>query len=148
MPRLVGAAHRPVRDGRRRDASRPTPRWRTRPAVLFDALVLPDGEDGGGRAGAATATPLEFVKDQYRHCKTILALGASQTLLAEAKVDETLPSGEADPGSCWRTRRMPPSLQRPSSARWACIAIPRARPIRPRFDAGDDHGYAQAQQGY
>ena len=66
------------------------------PAVLFDALVLPAGSKAvdtlylDGRV-------LEFVKDQYRHCKTILALGDSSKILAKAGISLTLPSG-ADPG--------------------------------------------------
>ena len=36
--------------------------------------------------------------NQYRHCKTILALGASEALLQKAGVSPTLPSGEPDPG--------------------------------------------------
>jgi catalase len=67
------------------------------PAVLFDALVIPDGAaaiETLGQEGHA----LEFVKDQYRHCKAILALGAGTDLLARAQIPETLPSGDADPG--------------------------------------------------
>ena len=45
--------------------------------VLFDALVLPDGE-AGVEALAKDGQTMEFVVNQYRHCKTILALGASQ----------------------------------------------------------------------
>jgi catalase len=41
---------------------------------------------------------LEFVKDQYRHCKTILALGDSSRILSKAGIPLTLPSGDADPG--------------------------------------------------
>ena len=55
------------------------------PPVLFDALVLPDGE-AGVRALAADGHTMEFVKDQFRHCKTILALGASGTLLDKAGI--------------------------------------------------------------
>ena len=67
------------------------------PAALFDALVLP----GGAEAVAALCLEgraLEFVKDQYRHCKTILALGDSSMILVKAGIPLTLPSGEADPG--------------------------------------------------
>ena len=46
------------------------------PAVLYDALVLPDGADAVSALRADGRT-LEFIKDQYRHCKPILALGAS-----------------------------------------------------------------------
>ena len=50
------------------------------PAVLYDALVFPDG-DGAIRALRADGRTLEFIKDQYRHCKPILALGAGEQLL-------------------------------------------------------------------
>jgi catalase len=39
---------------------------------------------------------MEFVKDQYRHCKPILALGASSALLEAAGAPRTLPDGSAD----------------------------------------------------
>jgi catalase len=67
------------------------------PAVLFDALVLP----GGSKAVDALCLDghaLEFVKDQYRHCKTILALGDSSKILAKAGIPLALPTGKADPG--------------------------------------------------
>ena len=67
------------------------------PAVLFDALVLPDGTDGLDRLRALGRTN-EFIQNQYRHCKTILALGASTSLLEAAGIEMTLPGGEADPG--------------------------------------------------
>jgi catalase len=67
------------------------------PSVLFDAVVLPGGEEavetlsGEGHA-------VEFLKDQYRHCKTILVLGTASQLLQKAGIGSTLPSGEEDPG--------------------------------------------------
>ncbi|MDB6001348.1 MAG: catalase, partial [Rhizobacter sp.] len=67
------------------------------PSVLFDAVVLPDGDDAIGSLLADGHT-LEFVKEQYRHCKTILALGASHALLVRADIPDVLPSGEADSG--------------------------------------------------
>lgn len=67
------------------------------PAVLFDALVLPDGSDAV-EALAKDGHSLEFLKDQYRHCKTILVLGASSKLLKKAGIFEVLPSGDPDPG--------------------------------------------------
>jgi catalase len=66
-------------------------------AVLFDALVLPDGE-AAVAALERDGHTFEFIKDQYRHCKTILALGASERLLTRAGISETLPSGQKDPG--------------------------------------------------
>lgn len=67
------------------------------PPVLFDALVLPDGSDGVTLLAGHGQT-LEFVTNQYRHGKTILALGASTALLDKAGIASTLPSGEPDPG--------------------------------------------------
>ena len=55
------------------------------PSVLFDALVLPDGNDAVETLARLGHT-MEFVKDQYRHCKTILALGASRKLLERAGI--------------------------------------------------------------
>jgi catalase len=67
------------------------------PAVLFDALVLAGGSEAVD-AMSLDGRTLEFVKDQYRHCKTILALGDSSKLLAKAGIPLTLPSGNPDPG--------------------------------------------------
>jgi len=67
------------------------------PGFLFDALVLPDGPKGV-EALAADGHTDEFIKDQFRHGKTILALGASRALLDAAKIPAALPSGEPDPG--------------------------------------------------
>jgi len=67
------------------------------PAVLYDALVLPDGTEAIDALRADGRT-LEFVKDQYRHCKPILAVGAGHELLTACGIDTALPSGEADPG--------------------------------------------------
>ena len=55
------------------------------PSFLFDALVLPDGVKAVEKLARNAAT-LEYVKDQFRHCKTILALGASRRLLEIAGV--------------------------------------------------------------
>jgi catalase len=65
--------------------------------VLFDAVVLPDG-DAGVALLARHGQTLDFVVNQYRHCKTILALGASKALLVKAGIEASLPSGEDDPG--------------------------------------------------
>jgi catalase len=63
------------------------------PSVLYDAVVLPAGADavrelrGDGRT-------LEFIKDQYRHCKPVLAWGDSTQLLDACGI----PTGEEDSG--------------------------------------------------
>lgn len=67
------------------------------PGFLFDAMALGDGADAVA-ALARDGHTMEFIKDQYRHCKTILALGASESLLADAGVRRQLPGGGDDPG--------------------------------------------------
>jgi len=64
---------------------------------LYDAVVLPDGA-GAIAALRADGRTLEFIKDQYRHCKPILALGASDQLLEACGIERTLPNGQPDPG--------------------------------------------------
>jgi catalase len=67
------------------------------PSVLYDAAIVPDGDaavdllSGDGRV-------VEFVKDQYRHCKPLLAIGAGSRLLDKAGIPKTLPSGKPDAG--------------------------------------------------
>jgi catalase len=67
------------------------------PAVLYDAVVLPDGVEAV-RALSADGRAIEFIKDQYRHCKPMLALGAADQLLRASGIDTTLPDGQPDPG--------------------------------------------------
>ena len=55
------------------------------PPVLFDALVLPDGDAGVQRLAALGQTQ-EFVTNHYRHCKAMLAIGASSALLDRAGI--------------------------------------------------------------
>jgi catalase len=57
----------------------------TAPSVLFDAVVLPDGTDAAA-ALIKDGHSLEFLKDQFRHCKTILALGSGSELLDKASI--------------------------------------------------------------
>jgi catalase len=69
----------------------------TMPAVLFDALAVPGGKAAVkvlGNVGHA----LEFIKEQYRHGKAILALGAGADLVENAGVPAMLPTGAPDPG--------------------------------------------------
>ena len=94
--RLVGSMIGPVKaaggDMLEADAS-----MENEPGFLFDALVLPDGQ-AGVEALAMDGHTMEFIKDQYRHCKTILALGASKALLDKAGIPATLPDGLPDAG--------------------------------------------------
>jgi catalase len=69
----------------------------TAPAVVWDAMAILDG----GRSVEELANSghaLEFLKDQYRHCKPILLLGKAEKLLAKAGIPPALPSGKPDPG--------------------------------------------------
>ncbi len=69
----------------------------TGPSVLYDALVLPDGEEGV-TALSQSGHAMEFLKDQYRHCKPILVLGAGNALLEIAGTAALLSPGETDGG--------------------------------------------------
>ena len=65
------------------------------PSALWDGLIVPDGcTEMLSKSGHA----LEFLKDQYRHCKTILLLGDASALLDEAGIPAELTSADADPG--------------------------------------------------
>ena len=66
------------------------------PSVLYDAVVVPDGE-AAIKALSRDAHALDFVRDQYRHCKPIMVLGAGAALLTQASVPPTLPDGSRDP---------------------------------------------------
>ena len=67
------------------------------PSVLWDAVVVlashntlfPD---------RATGPWIEFIRDQYRHCKPMLFLGWSVDQLDDLGLSATLPDGEEDPG--------------------------------------------------
>ena len=67
------------------------------PSVLYDAVVVPDGKRAVD-AISANANALDFVRQQYRHCKPIMVVGAGAALLAAAGVPAILPDGSADSG--------------------------------------------------
>ena len=67
------------------------------PSVVFDAVVIPDGE-ATAAALAANGRALEFVKDQYRHCKAMLVAGAATLVLDKAGIPGELPTGDPDSG--------------------------------------------------
>ncbi len=67
------------------------------PSVMYDAMIVPDGAKAVAML-ARNAHAIDFVREQYRHCKPILVLGAGADLLAKAMVPATLPDGAADPG--------------------------------------------------
>lgn len=81
-------------DGERVEA---TGSFENSPPVLFDAVVLPDGEVGVNSL-LCQAQAVDFVALQFRHGKTLLALGASKSLFDRAGVESVLASGDVDPG--------------------------------------------------
>ncbi len=96
VPRYLGARLGPVKtaDG---DTIEVEGTLETMPSVLFDAVAIPDGKEAIkflGNVGHAA----EFLKDQYRHAKPILALGAGADLVENAGIPAMLPSGKPDPG--------------------------------------------------
>jgi catalase len=95
VPRLVGVqlGRRTAADGSSFDVEISL---EAGPSVLYDAVVVPDGADKGRLAVAGQTA--EFLRDQYRHCKPILAWGSGAQLLKAARLPDTLPDGSADPG--------------------------------------------------
>jgi catalase len=67
------------------------------PSVLYDGMIVPDGAKAA-EALARNAHAIDFVREQYRHCKPILALGAGAGLLTKAMIPTALPDGSSDPG--------------------------------------------------
>jgi catalase len=66
------------------------------PSVLYDAVVVPDGEEAVASL-ARDAHALDFVREQYRHCKPLMVVGAGAALLKQAGVPPALPDGADDP---------------------------------------------------
>ena len=62
----------------------------------YGAVALPAGRAAARLA--ANGAAVEFVKDMYRHCKAILALGESAAILDKAGIPASLPGGGGDPG--------------------------------------------------
>lgn len=67
------------------------------PSALYDGVVIPDGEASVTKL-LRDAHALDFVREQYRHCKPILAVGDGVNLLINADVPLTLPNGDPDGG--------------------------------------------------
>ncbi len=96
VPRFVGPRIGPVAtaDGVAIEADAST---ENEPGFLFDGLVLPDGEPAVA-ALSWDGHAMEAIRDQYRHCKPILAFGTASQLLDIAGIETALPTGEPDPG--------------------------------------------------
>ena len=55
------------------------------PSVLYDAVVIPDGA-AAIKTLCNDGLALDFVKEQFRHCKPMLVMGAGVELLAKANI--------------------------------------------------------------
>ena len=64
----------------------------TMPSPMWDAVAIDASADALAKVGPA----VEFVKEQFRHCKSILMLGAAPALLAAAGIDAPADSGFID----------------------------------------------------
>jgi catalase len=69
----------------------------TAPSAVWDAVVICDGSKAVAQLGQWGQVH-EFLKDQYRHCKPILALGGAAALIAKVGIPTELPDGSADGG--------------------------------------------------
>jgi catalase len=67
------------------------------PSVLYDAVAVPGGH-GAVETLATLGHAQEFIKDAYRHCKPLLAIGAGATLLDACGAAEQTLAGKPDPG--------------------------------------------------
>ena len=93
VPRLVGQKLGKITaaDGELLDVEITT---EASPSVLYDAVAIVDG----AAALQADAQVADFVRQQYNHCKPILAIGDAAVLLDAAAVVLTLDNDENDPG--------------------------------------------------
>ncbi|HEX4456489.1 MAG TPA: catalase [Polyangia bacterium] len=97
VPRFVGARLGRVTSASGEETFEIEVTLETTPAVLYDAVAIPDGHRAVVVLGN-TGHALEFLKDQYRHCKPMLALGAGGDLVENAGISARLPDGAEDPG--------------------------------------------------
>jgi catalase len=68
----------------------------TGPSVLYDAVVII--HDAAQKPLREDADALDFVRQQYRHCKPIYAIGNGLQLLQDAGIPTSLPDGTEDTG--------------------------------------------------
>jgi catalase len=97
VARLVGTrvGRLPTADGDTFDADASL---ENEPGFLFDALVLPDGE-AGVAALSQDGHTMDFIRDQFRHCKPILAFAGSRLLLAKAGLPMSMDKAHAQGGT-------------------------------------------------
>ena len=67
----------------------------TMPSVLFDAMAIPDGEESFNNL-LNDARTLEFIRDQYRHCKPMLISRYVYEMLEKLGITKTLDNEKPD----------------------------------------------------
>jgi catalase len=93
-------------------------------------VVLPDG-------GAAIeyllmqGVAMDFVREQYRHCKPILVFGAAEALLKKLSIPSRFSTGKSDPAWCSARATLPDRQSRSSAWRLARTGTSAARRIPP-----------------
>lgn len=73
------------------------------PSVLYDGVIIIQGET----SPPPTMDALDFVQQQYRHCKPVYAIG-DELLLALARVPSTYANGTPDPAVFVDQKKMNP----------------------------------------
>ncbi|MGH8663290.1 MAG: catalase [Burkholderiales bacterium] len=96
VPRFVAARLGPVRTAQGESIEIEATLEIT-PSVIYDAMVVPCGRQAATQL-LSLGHALEFAKDQYRHAKPILAIGAGRDFIEGAGIAFTLPSGDPDSG--------------------------------------------------
>jgi hypothetical protein len=103
------------------------------PSVLWDGVVVLDSEEPSlGENGQA----IEFLKDQYRHSKTILLFGRARALLGKLGRKATDRNGPVDGDAGllgFDEDSARPALAVTSPPRWYSIATLTAKPIHRVF---------------
>ena len=107
------------------------------PSVLWDAVVLPDAlqidRHQSGRNGMPLhrqADVVDFVREQFRHCKPMLLLGEALELLRAAGAPEALLDGDPQQGLFRCDAKGDPDLQVDAESVAAFIAsLARHRPL-------------------
>lgn len=86
VARIVGPHVGPVvmADGGTLDADAS---FENEPGFLFDAVVLPDGEEAAA-ALVLDANLMDSVRCAYRHCKPLLVIGMGTRVLDEAGIEQ------------------------------------------------------------
>ncbi|MFZ6648012.1 catalase [Undibacterium sp. TJN25] len=96
VPRLLGKRLGSVTAGNGEVLNIEAPLEAT-PAVLYDAVVVPNGEGLGATLSASQKARM-FLKEQYEHGKPILVGADTAEFLEAAGVPMNLPDGNPDPG--------------------------------------------------